>query len=497
MAGFADWAGLKFRPEKCATLAVEYGSNSQRVVPTDPFLCQGNALPVLTWYERYKYLGKNLGGECAESLDKTKEQFLKDLEKVMSSSLAPWQKLLAFKVFLRPRFEYHLRVGAISKTWAKTVDLEVRRWLRIGLGLSKNTNQHLFYTSTDTGGLGIFELSRDVDAALVSTAIRMLNSRDSFVRKVACAGLRDACAKRTGNDAASFPTSFGWLSLPPGSGEAARGDITSFWVKVRNAKHNLGPLVSLAAPDSNFPPRLLVQGSERAPAGIRLLRSKFAEIHLQQLSSLKDQGKTASSCTMARELNSWLGNSAGLRDREWRFALNVCTNSLPVRAVHAKHRGYSGNKACPRCGFHSETLPHVLNHCPYMMWEGPGQNPILGRHDTILNIVLKDANIPENAEVFKDQQLPGYSSDPLLRPDLVVVDHGRKRAVIADVACPFESSLPALQKACDTKRTKYDGIKKNFEARGYTVVLDALVVECRGSYNIWKRRCLAESSVHS
>mgnify|MGYP001793177879 CR=1 FL=1 len=258
MTDFANWAGLRFRPEKCATLAVEYGANSVRVMPSDPFLCQNNSLPVLSWHERYKYLGKALGGECSAPLDKTKEQFLKDLEKIMSSSLAPWQKLLAFKVFLRPRFEYHLRVGAISKTWAKNVDLEVRKWLRIGLGLSKNTNQHIFYTSIDTGGLGVFELSRDVDAALVCSGVRMLNSKDTFVRDVAGASLRDTCAKRTGNDAASFETSFRWVSLPPDMGDAARGDISSFWVKVRNARRNLDDLVSLAAPSFDSPPKLLI-----------------------------------------------------------------------------------------------------------------------------------------------------------------------------------------------------------------------------------------------
>ena len=112
-----------------------------------------------------------------------------------------------------------------------------------------------------------------------------------------------------------------------------------------------------------------------------------------------------------------------------------------------------------------------------------------------------------------------------------MVDHSKKRAIIIDVACPFESSSDAFRKARDSKRTKYDGIKTNLESKGYTVVLDALIVgslgawdplnaavlsalnilgkkraavarKCvqtaiRGSYLIWKKRCLAESGVLS
>lgn len=87
----------------------------------------------------------------------------------------------------------------------------------------------------------------------------------------------------TGNDAPSFYTSFSWVSLPP--------DISSFWVKVCNAEHNLGQLVYVAVPTSNSLPKLLIQGSDGASTGIRQLRNKFVEIPLHELSSLKDQGK--------------------------------------------------------------------------------------------------------------------------------------------------------------------------------------------------------------
>ena len=116
-----------------------------------------------------------------------------------------------------------------------------------------------------------------------------------------------------------------------------------------------------------------------------------------------------------------------------------------------------------------------------MLWEGPKEIPNLCRHNAILDIVLKYANITENAEVFKDQQLPAYSSDSLLRPDLVVIDHGRKGATNAIVACPFELSLPAMQRSLDANRTKNVAMQRNFKAKGYNVVLDALVLGSMGS----------------
>lgn len=116
------------------------------------------------------------------------------------------------------------------------------------------------------------------------------------------------------------------------------------------------------------------------------------------------------------------------------------------------------------------------------MPESFGDNLIFGRHNAILD-VFKNANLPEDAKIFQDEQLPRYSSDPLLRPDVVVVDHRNKRATIVDVTYPFESSPSALQRVCDSKRSKYDSIKCNLEANGSTVVVDALVMGLVGSLN--------------
>ena len=116
-----------------------------------------------------------------------------------------------------------------------------------------------------------------------------------------------------------------------------------------------------------------------------------------------------------------------------------------------------------------------------MMREGPSENPILGRHDTILNILIEEATLSDGVEVRRYQQIPEYSSDPLLRPDLVVLDHSKKTATIVDVACPFENGNQAFLKTRDVKRTKYDSIKVNLESKGYRVILDAFVVGSLGS----------------
>ena len=156
-----------------------------------------------------------------------------------------------------------------------------------------------------------------------------------------------------------------------------------------------------------------------------------------------------------------------------------------------------------------------------MMREGPGENPILGRHNAILNILIEEATLSDGVDI------PEYSSDSLLRPDLVVLDHSKKTATIVDAACPFENGNQAFLKTRDVKRTKYDSIKVNLESKGYRVIFDAFVVESlgswdplnadvlaalnisgkrrasvakhcmqtaiRASYHIWQRRCLAES----
>ena len=69
-----------------------------------------------------------------------------------------------------------------------------------------------------------------------------------------------------------------------------------------------------------------------------------------------------------------------------------------------------------------------------------------------------------------------------LRPDLVALGETSRRALVLDVAVPFETSGDALDVAESRKLEKYAPIREDLEAQGYQVTLGAFVVGSLGSW---------------
>ena len=57
---FADWAGLTFRPNKCATLMINNRAPRHFVEKTEFHMGSGK-LPSMRWEDHYRYLGCDMG----------------------------------------------------------------------------------------------------------------------------------------------------------------------------------------------------------------------------------------------------------------------------------------------------------------------------------------------------------------------------------------------------------------------------------------------------
>jgi hypothetical protein len=93
------------------------------------------------------------------------------------------------------------------------------------------------------------------------------------------------------------------------------------------------------------------------------------------------------------------------------------------------------------------------------------------RHDNILDRVI--AALPDKwkRRVRTDRTVPGVDSD--LRPDIVAIDYQLKRAVILDIAIPFENGADAMQEADARKHLKYSPIAQQLQDQGIHVTLGA------------------------
>ena len=75
------------------------------------------SIPALSWENRYKYLGCNIGADPMAELKATKAKFCRNCESVLSSLLTDWQKL---ERFLKPRLDYHLSTLCQARSGAET-----------------------------------------------------------------------------------------------------------------------------------------------------------------------------------------------------------------------------------------------------------------------------------------------------------------------------------------------------------------------------------------
>ena len=179
-----------------------------------------------------------------------------------------------------------------------------------------------------------------------------------------------------------------------------------------------------------------------------------------------------------RSSSHFLRTGDFIRFADWRFIHRARLNLLPLNG--SRHHDQHGNKSCRRCGYESETLPHVINHC--MRYA----EIITRRHNAIVSRVKKAAQqrftiLAENEAVVGN-----------LRPDLILVKNNK--ASIIDITIPFDNRMGAFEEARRAKEEKYAGLAEALHTRYSTVEVDAIVVGSLGSWDpandrIMKRLC--------
>ncbi|XP_017772888.1 PREDICTED: uncharacterized protein LOC108559993, partial [Nicrophorus vespilloides] len=138
----------------------------------------------------------------------------------------------------------------------------------------------------------------------------------------------------------------------------------------------------------------------------------------------------------------------------------------------------TGDKRCRRCS----TLLHVLNHC--RMHSAAVQGGF------VKAIPTRGGNI--SVRVNQRPTLVQYD----LRPDIQIVDEGRKRVVLIDLAIPFEDGLDALLRCRLQKVDKYTPLAASLESAGYQTEVHALLVGTLGSWDPANEAALRVAGVH-
>ncbi|KAG8176180.1 hypothetical protein JTE90_019630 [Oedothorax gibbosus] len=133
------------------------------------------------------FLGTPIGFQMFQNTEEI-EKILDQGKTIGESSLAPWQRLDAFKSFFFPALNFPMRTGQFSKDQLRQVDNEIRKFLKVTLNLVGPASvacNHYIYGASDAGCLGIPCLEDEHDVVLVDSAFKLLSSRDRRVCRTA------------------------------------------------------------------------------------------------------------------------------------------------------------------------------------------------------------------------------------------------------------------------------------------------------------------------
>ncbi|CAD6235845.1 GSCOCG00008010001-RA-CDS [Cotesia congregata] len=474
--------GIKFNPSKCVTLHVT-GKGSKRKVKDTKFYLGGEEMRSLGEGESCDYLGVPTGFRINQTPMNTLTEMMTDARSIDSSLLAPWQKIDALRSFIIPRLDYILRGGKVDKTPLTTVDKGLRRMVKGWLHLPQRASAEVVYAQPWRGGCGIIPLADLADILAIAQAFRMLSCKDPDVAEIAKSSLEQVVQRKTihhpsPQEIAEFLS--GSLDGPFAGNKPGDPNI---WTRVRIVTRRLSKKLGVrwkwdevetgfALEMKDTGDRIVTVPPSARSQIIWRLRKAAQNQYLEMLTAKKDQGKVWEVTSRNRESNLCLRDGKYIRFAEWRFIHRARLDVLPLNGAI---RWGERDKRCRVCGYHLESLLHVLNHC---MTHSAGYQL---RHDAILKRIAEASRIAGEKRVNKTVQ--GVDGDlAALRPDLVVRNEQAKSIVIVDVIVTFENQCKALDAARKEKCEKYRELATALREQGYQVTVDAIVV---GSLGAW------------
>ena len=231
MEEFTKRSNLQFNTSKCASLSCINSKSTKYVESFSPKLMS-----------EYKYLGVQTGRTNLSSLTDLKSILLKESEIIAKSLLSDWQKIEAINIFVLSKAQYHLRASTPYRTWAQSIDKQIRKILKQSLKLPKRTTTSFLYTANRHRGVGLQSLEDDLDIDRVIHFFKCLISPDQTVSQCAWVQLNQVISKRTNNKNPTPEDIASFLNTPPPPRETTKCDDVQHMVHCEEITSEIQPI---------------------------------------------------------------------------------------------------------------------------------------------------------------------------------------------------------------------------------------------------------------
>ena len=402
-----QWAGLKAKIPKCASLAFQASTGKGY----DPSLTlQGDTIPFIG-ESTFHFLGSPIAisDTTAEQRGALLSKLETMLKKVDETLLTSQQKLHLYSHGICPRLVWDISITKLSISWVtKNLEALATRFLKRWAGLARCAAIHRLYLPKSSGGLHLPSLTTIFKKTKCGLAASQMNSKDSTVRLIAD---RQTIAESKSSRDAFRPHQEVVAAMQEDPG-ASRPQL------IRNVKRRVTAVDNTTRLESCR--QLVVQGDPSR--------------------RFDDQASTI-----------WAGVLWDLPERVMKFTLNAAQDTLPHNAnLHLWKKLPTPN--CPLCS-QRQTLLHVLNNCPVAL-----QNRLYNqRHDAVLKLlhqfVISHASPQQQVTVdLPDHEycFPASFAATDSRPDMVIWSQSSIHLV--ELTIPFETTI---EDAARRKRSRY------------------------------------------
>lgn len=459
--------GLTLNPGKCSALHMS-GITPVGMRPIQVAV-SGVSITALRDHVPQRFLGRPVGFRLVSSDSTVVDDAISKATIIMSSMLAPWQRLDALRTFIYPSLNFAMRCGVLTKTDWRRLDDAVRPLVKKTLYLPVNATNHYVYGSTSAGAAAIPVAAELSDVCRIDNAYKLLTTADLELRDMAFRDIYSVASDRLGWEPTRTEVEAYLAGDIEGAFRAPASQLRSVWTEARKASRRLHASWSLDPAEVR-----LTCGDKTItpPHRCRVMRSIREVIAAERDLALRDQanqGKVMACVAADRASSHFLRTGAFTQFSDWRFIHRARLNLLPLNG--ARMWGPADrDQRCRTCGYARETLPHVLCHCMAR------SAAYTARHNAIVTR-LRAAATPSFTVAFENRPV----GDTPLRPDLVLVSG--EEALVIDVACPFDNTPDAFANARNEKLARYEPVAAYLRRRYQRVSVHAVIVGALGSWD--------------
>ena len=461
----------------------------------------------------------------------------KDTLQMIDKSLLPTSaKIQAINSMCVSKLNFYFPNTQITEADLKTFEDEIISYARHWLKLNNSSSRAFFFVPRSKGGLGLINPKIAYYSKHLQFHLSVLNSDDPAVREAARSSLtlhmskRKAVRGRGDNSFAGYETSDSKIVK-----NSKVNWPKSNWVHLFEMCHRENVQLRETSDDNyEYVHSIMIDGSDARvhcehpkAFGMTYKGNKLEQME-REFKTLSSQGRV---CREAAEdadmrLSSAFLTNHKLSDDIRSFVVRSRLQLLQCNSL--MHTYFNTSKECTQCGFFTETVSHIMNGCREM------KNMYQKRHNRVVDMlhskICATKTISENVKVIKDSVITPVMFDeqasrqhfmcPATRPDIVLINHDEKTALIIEFSSPFDSFLG---KCYDEKFSKYFPLTIELNELGFTTKVIVLIIgslgfvhkrfipglkiigfnktDCKfmakyyatsviiGSFKIWKQRC--------